>query len=74
MKRFNKQQIMKDAHRFYNSRSRMGRTFGECLKLAWAWAKDAIKFNEEREAKIKAMLANQKTVESKSYNDSKIIY
>ncbi|MDC2169710.1 hypothetical protein [Bacteroides thetaiotaomicron] len=41
----------------------MGRTFGECLKLAWRWAKDAIKFAEEREAKIKAMLANQKPVE-----------
>ena len=41
----------------------MGRTFGECLKLAWRWSKDAIKFAEEREAKIKAMLANQKPVE-----------
>ena len=38
----------------------MGRTFGECLKLAWTWAKDAIKFKEEREAKIKAMIAHQK--------------
>jgi hypothetical protein len=53
MKRYNLSQIMKDAHRFYNSRSRMGRTFGECLKLAWRWAKDAIKFAEEREVKIK---------------------
>ena len=60
MKRYNLSQIMKDAHRFYNSRSRMGRTFGECLKLAWRWAKDAIKFAEEREAKIKAIIAHQK--------------
>lgn len=56
MKRYNLSQIMKDAHRFYNSHSRMGRTFGECLKLAWRWAKDAIKFNEEREAKIQVMI------------------
>ena len=74
MKRYNLSQIMKDAHRFYNSRSRMGRTFGECLKLAWRWAKDAIKFAEEREVKIKAMLANQKPVERTSYNDSKITW
>ena len=60
--------------RFYNSRSRMGRAFGECLKLAWRWAKDAIKFKEERDTKIKAMLANQKPVERKSYNDSKITW
>lgn len=72
MKRFNLSQIMKDAHGFFRSNSRMGRTFGECLKLAWRWAKDAIKFKEEREAKIKAMLANQKPVERTSYNDSKI--
>ena len=63
MKRYNLSQIMKDAHRFYNSKSRMGRTFGECLKLAWCWAKDAIKFAEEREAKIQAMLDNQKLAE-----------
>lgn len=70
MKRYNLSQIMKDAHRFFRSNSRMGRTFGECLKLAWTWAKDAIKFAEEREAKIQAMIANQKPVERKSYDDS----
>ncbi|WP_195348948.1 hypothetical protein [Bacteroides nordii] len=74
MKRYNLSQIMKDAHSFFRSNSRMGRTFGECLKLAWRWAKDAIKFKEEREAKIKAMLANQKPVERTSYNDSKITW
>mgnify|MGYP000184839948 CR=1 FL=1 len=69
MKRYNLSQIMQDAHRFYRSNSRMGRTFGECLKLAWTWAKDEVKFKEEREAKAKAMLANQKPVERNSYND-----
>lgn len=74
MKRYNLFQIMKDAHRFYNSNSRMCRTFGECLKLAWRWAKDAIKFAEEREAKIQALLANQKPVKRTSYNDSNLTW
>ena len=74
MKRFNLHEIMNSAHRFYNSRSRMGRTFSECLKLAWSWAKDEIKNREEREAKVKAMLANYKPVECKSYDDNKITW
>ena len=74
MKRYNLSQIMKDAHRFYNSRSRMGRTFGECLKLAWGWAKDAIKFKEEREAKIKAMAANYKPAERASQIEGRLTW
>ena len=74
MKRYNLFQIMKDAHRFYRSNSRMGRTFGECLKLAWRWAKDTIKFAEEREAKKQALLANQKPVKCTSYNDSNLTW
>ena len=74
MKRYNLSQIMKDAHRFYRSNSRMGRTFGECLKLAWAWAKDAIKFKEEREAKIKAMVANYKRAEHTSHVESRLTW
>lgn len=74
MKLYNLSQIMKDAHRFYKSNSRMGRTFGECLKLAWTWAKDAIKFAEERKAKAEAMMANYKPAEHISYDDSKITW
>lgn len=74
MKRYNLSQIMKDAHRFYRSKSRMGRTFGECLKLAWGWAKDEVKFKEEREANIQAMLVNQKPVERTSYNDNRLTW
>lgn len=74
MKRYNLSQIMKDAHRFYRSKSRMGRTFGECLKLAWGWAKDEVKFKEEREAKIQAMIVNKKPVERTSYNDNRLIW
>lgn len=74
MKRYNLSQIMKDAHRFYRSNSRMGRTFGECLKLAWGWAKDEIKLKEEREAQIKAVLANYKPAESASHVESRITW
>ena len=74
MKRYNLSQIMKDAHRFYRSKSRMGRTFGECLKLAWGWAKDEVKFKEEREAKVKVVVANYKPAERKSYNEGKITW
>lgn len=74
MKRYNLSQIMKDAHRFYRSNSRMGRTFGECMKLAWAWAKDAIKFAEEREAKIKVMVANYKPAEHTSHVESRLTW
>jgi hypothetical protein len=74
MKRYNLSQIMKDAHSFFRSNSRMGRTFGECLKLAWDWAKDAIKCREEREAKIKAMVANQKPVEHTSQIEGRLTW
>lgn len=74
MKHYSLSQIMKDAHRFYNSKSRMGRTFGECLKLAWRWAKDAIKFAEEREAKIKAMAANYKPAERTSHVEGRLTW
>lgn len=52
----------------------MGRTFGECLKLAWGWAKDEIKLKEEREAQIKAVLANYKPAESASHVESRITW
>lgn len=74
MKRYNLSQIMKDAHRFYRSKSRMGRTFGECLKLAWGWAKDEVKFREEREANIKALVANCKPVERSSHNEGRLTW
>ena len=36
MKRYNKQQVMKDAHRLYkNDFQRRGRSWGECLKAAY---------------------------------------
>ena len=48
MKRYNKQQVMKDAHRLYkNDFQRRGRSWGECLKAAWSWEKDAVRVREE---------------------------
>lgn len=74
MKRYNLSQIMKDAHRFYRSKSRMGRTFGECLKLAWGWAKDEVKFKEEREAKVKVVIANYKLAERTSHVEGRLTW
>ena len=58
MKRYNKQQVMKDAHRLYkNDFQRRGRSWGECLKAAWSWEKDAVRVREEKEARLDAMIA-----------------
>lgn len=58
MKRYNKQQIMKDAHRLFNNNfQRKGRSWAECLKAAWRWERDAVKVREEKAAKLDAMIA-----------------
>ena len=58
MKRYNKQQVMKDAHRLYkNGFQRRGRSWSECLKAAWSWERDAVKTREEKAAKLDAMIA-----------------
>ena len=58
MKRYNKQQGMKDAHRLYkNDFQRRGRSWSECLKAAWSWERDAVKTREEKAAKLDAMIA-----------------
>lgn len=45
MKQYNKQQVMKDAHRIYkNDFQRKGRSWGECLKAAWSWEKMLLEF------------------------------
>ena len=57
MKRYNKQQVMKDAHRLYkNDLQRRGRSWGECLKAAWSWEKDAVRVREEKAARLDAMI------------------
>ena len=57
MKRYNKQQVMKDAHRLYNNDfQRRGRSWSECLKAAWSWERDAVRTREEKAAKLDAMI------------------
>ena len=58
MKRYNKQQVMKDAHRLYkNDFQRRGRTWSEFLTAAWRWEKNAVKTRAEKKAKLDAMIA-----------------
>ena len=58
MKRYNKQQVMQDAHRLDNNDfQRRGRSWSECLKAAWSWEKDAVRVREEKAARLDAMIA-----------------
>ena len=58
MKRYNKRQVMKDAHRLYNNDfQRRGRSGSECLRAAWSWERDAVKVFEEKAARLDAMIA-----------------
>lgn len=58
MNRYDKRQVMKDAHRIYNNDfQRKGRTWGECLKAAWRWEKDAVRVREAKAAKLDTMIA-----------------
>lgn len=58
MKRYNKRQVMKDAHRLYNNDfQRRGRSWSECLRAAWSWERDAVKVFEEKAARLDAMIA-----------------
>lgn len=55
--KYDKSEIMRDAHEYYRAQKRMGATFGECLKEAWRDAKWRAKFEEEvarRKAERKA--------------------
>ena len=57
MKRYNKQQVMKDAHMLYNNDfQRRVRSWSECLKAAWSWERDAVRTREEKAAKLDAMI------------------
>lgn len=58
MKRYDKQKVMKDAHRIYNSVfQRRGRTWAQCLKAAWSWERDAVKTRVEKAVKFNTMIA-----------------
>ena len=71
MKRYNKQQVMKDAHRLYkNDFQRRGRSWSECLKAAWSWERDAVKTREEKAAKLDAMIAASWAAHNARKNES----
>ena len=71
--KYDKRKIMQMAHRTYASAMyRCGRTFGQCLKEAWEIAKSERKFLEEREARVKVMLANRKPVAEVKLNEKEI--
>ncbi len=58
MNRYDKRQVMKDAHRIYkNDFQRKGRSWGECLKAAWSWERDAVRVREAKAARLDAMIA-----------------
>ena len=48
--RYNKSKIMKAAHVMYKSCKAFGRTFGSCLKHAWASEKNMVELEEKRQA------------------------
>lgn len=51
MNRYDKRQVMKDAHRIYkNDFQRKGRSWGECLKAAWCWERNAVKTRAEKKS------------------------
>lgn len=57
MGRYNKQQVMTDAHKLYrNAYHRQGRSWSECMKAAWRWEKDAVKVREEKAAQLEAII------------------
>lgn len=50
MKRYNKRQVMKDAHRLYNNDfQRRGRSWSECLRAAWSWERMQSKFSKKKQ-------------------------
>ena len=70
MKKYDLKKIMQMARRTYKSKTqRYGRTFGECLKDAWAIAKSEVKFREEREARMRAMMAEQQPMATVKHDE-----
>ena len=53
--KYNKSEIMKEAHKLYKECKRYGRSFGSCLKQAWGSAKNMVRLAEQRAAFQKQM-------------------
>ena len=70
MNRYDKRQVMKDAHRIYsNDFQRKGRTWAECLRAAWSWERNAVKTREEKAARLDAMIAASWAAHNARKND-----
>lgn len=70
MKRYDKQQVMKDAHRLYNNNfQRRGRSWSDCLKAAWGWERDAVRVREEKAARLHAMIVASWSVHNEHQNE-----
>ena len=48
--KYNKSEIMKEAHKIYRECKIYGRTFGSCLKQAWGSAKAMVQLAERSHA------------------------
>lgn len=57
--KYNKSEIMKEAHKLYKECKRYNRTFGSCLKQVWASAKAMVRLAEQREAFRKELEARR---------------
>ena len=53
--KYNKSEIMKEAHKIYRECKIYGRTFGACLKQAWGSAKVMVQLAEKRAAFAKEL-------------------
>ena len=60
--RYNKSEIMREAHKLYKKCKQYGRTFGSCLKQAWASAKAIVRLAEQRAAFEKKMIERKHNV------------
>lgn len=70
MKRYDKQQVMKDAHRLYNNNfQRRGRSWSDCLKAAWGWERDAVRVREEKAARLHAMIVASWSIHNERQNE-----
>lgn len=54
-RKYNKSEIMKEAHKIYRECKIYGRTFGSCLKQAWGSAKAMVQLAEKRAAFAKEL-------------------
>lgn len=60
--KYNKSEIMKEAHKLYKECKKYGRSFGACLKQSWASAKNMVRLAEQRATFEKKMAEKKHNV------------